>query len=223
MSVLERRKLIFAFIVNLAIVGLEIVGLILSVQRHGVKVFQFYTENSNYFALIVSAIFCIGAIVALIRKTRIRKWLHILRYVSTVCLTLTLIIVLIVLIPLYPDTFAYMLFGNSNLYQHLLCPVFSLISFILLEKHESLPKKAIFYALIPTIIYGVACIILNLFKVITGPYPFLYLYAIPWYISAPSLLGILLSAVLIAFGLYALHNGRKSYVEQDIAYQNAKS
>ena len=205
-QLLIRRKIIIALFANMAILGMEIAGLVLSVQRHGIDVFQYYTENSNYFTLIASATFCVVAIISLIKKRPIALWVHTLRYISTVCLTITLVIVLFVLIPLYPSTLAHMLFQNSNLFQHLLCPTFSIVSFLYLENWQRLPTKHIYFALLPTMLYGVICLVLNFLRIITGPYPFFYIYVLPWYYSAPSLVGILLVSYFIAFILIAVRN-----------------
>ena len=203
MKIKLSKQLTIAFVFNLIIVGLEIIGLVLSVNRHGIKVFCFYTENSNYFALIVSFVFCISY---LFNKTTIKTWLIAIRFISTVCLTITLIIVLCVLVPMYPSNFVLWMFKTSNLYQHLLCPVLSIVSFLWFEPKIRLKKNIIIFALIPTIIYGCACIILNLLKIITGPYPFFYVYALPWYVTVCSLFGVLTIAILITIIIFYVHN-----------------
>lgn len=195
-----------ALVINLIIIVLEIVGVVLSVRRHGVKVFHFYTENSNYFALLVSFVFCVHCIVALLRKTRIKKWILLLRYVSTVCLVITLIIVLLVLIPMFPSTATFMLWRDSNLYQHTLCPLLSVTSFFVFERQDKLPKYALFIGMLPTIFYGVVCIILNILKVMMGPYPFFYVYVLPWYITLSSILVVFLVAIMIVCIIYFLYN-----------------
>ena len=206
----SNKKLIIALALNIIIVGLEIVGVVFSVQKYGIGVFKFYTENSNYFALIVSTLFCVNAIIALRNKSMISRFAHNLRFVSTVCLTVTLLVVLLVLIPMYPNTFINMMFLNSNLYQHLLCPVLSIISFVFFENQQKLQKNSIFYAIIPTLVYGTVCIVLNLFRIITGPYPFFYVYEVPWYFSTFMSIGIFLGAILVAYIIYAVHNRGKN-------------
>ena len=63
---ITKKKLVMAFVFNFLIFVLEVVGLVLSIQRHGMNVFCYYTENSNYFAGIVSAVFCV--VVLLIKR-----------------------------------------------------------------------------------------------------------------------------------------------------------
>lgn len=202
------NRTIIALTVNLLIVALEIAGLILSVQKYGLGVFQFYTENSNYFALIVSTIFCMGCIVSLIKSTPIPNWIHTLRYISTACLTLTFVVISFVLSPLYPVKFVDWLFKGSGLYQHLLCPIISFVSFVFIENTLRLSKKTIWIALAPTICYGVVCIVLNILKLMTGPYPFFYVYELPLYISIPSLIGMILLSFSISLILYKVNNNK---------------
>lgn len=213
-----KRKLIVDLVLNILIVGLEVVGLVLSVRRHGIKVFQFYTENSNYFALIVSVIFCIVGIIALIRNRKVSYWIFVLRYIATVCLTLTLIIVLFVLIPMYPDTVNFILFYDSNLYQHLICPILSIFSFLFFEKEYVLSKKSIVLGVIPTVVYGVICVILNVFNIIIGPYPFFFVHLIPWYYLILWYIGLLLLCViLIAIILYTFHSRRRKKLKRGVS------
>lgn len=206
------RRLIWAFVFNLTIFILEIIGLVLSVEKHGLRVFKYYTENSNYFALIVSAIFCISCVNSIKNNAKIPDWVFKLRYISTLCLTITFVIVTLVLVPMFPNSFYYMWFESSSLYQHLLCPVISIISFLLFENSIILNRKTIFFALIPTILYGVISIILNLLKLMAGPYPFFYVYDIPWFVCVFSLTAIVLGSALIAFVIYKIYNyGYKNF------------
>lgn len=205
-SYISKRKLIFALISNFIIIVLEIIGVVLSIKRHSIYVFLFYTENTNYLALVISIIYCIGCLIALKNNTNIAKWIHILRYMVTMCLTLTFVIVICILIPFKPNFWLFMLFQDSNLYQHLLCPVISVISFLFFESQIKLNKKHIFYSLIPTIIYGVIFLVLNILKIIEGPYPFFYVYSMAWYSALLSLLGVATICFCIALLLYWIHN-----------------
>ena len=205
-KIINNKKIILAFVTNIIIVLLEIFGLILSVKRHGLKVFHYYTENSNYLTLIISLIFCINCIYSLISKKQINTTIIILRFISTTCLTITLLVVLFILIPMFPNTAIFMLFRDSNLYQHTLCPLISIISFLFFENDFKLNKKSIFLATLPTIVYGLIFITLNLFKVVIGPYPFFYVYEIPWYSSIMWLSIILFGSIIISIVLFAIYN-----------------
>ncbi len=205
----NKKKLIYALSVNLIIVILEIIALFLSIENHGSKVFQFYTEDSNYFSLIVSSIFCIYAFFSLKTGKDIPNWVHLLRYTSTVCLSLTFIVISFVLGPLYPDNFVYWMFIGSGLFHHTICPILSILSFVLFEKSQKLCKSSIALSLVPTLVYGVICIILNFMRVISGPYPFFFVYDFPWYALVFSLAGITLCTLTMSFIYYKINN-RKS-------------
>ena len=201
----NRTKFLISFILNLIIFSFEIIGLILSIRRRGVEVFLFYTEISNYFTLLISFIFIIFTIIS-INTNKIYPIIYYLRFVSCICLTITIIVVLFILIPMFPDTTTFLLFGDSNLYQHLLCPALSLISFLYFENHTILPRKMIFCGLMPTITYGVIMLILNLTKVIVGPYPFFYIYVISPLYSIGGILGIFIISLLTTLSIYFLYN-----------------
>jgi hypothetical protein len=204
-----KKKMFFSLIINGLIVILEIVGLYLSVGRLGIKVFQYYTENSNYLALVTSSVFILVVTISLIRGKLIPSWVYILRFVTTASLTITLVVVLLVLIPMMPEDTMFLLFGNSCLYQHTLCPILSILSFIFLENESKLSRKSILYALIPTIIYGVIFITLNILKIVEGPYPFFYFYYFPWYMSVSVIFGIFIGSMIIATLLYVSYNRKK--------------
>ena len=68
------------------------------------------------------------------------------------------------------------MFILGNMFEHhLLCPLLSLFSFMFLEDYK-LKLNNIKYPVIITTIYGFILILLNIFKVIDGPYPFLRVY-----------------------------------------------
>ena len=202
----SQKKLLIAFIINLCIVVFESIGLILSINKHGLLVFQFYTELCNYFALVASFLFCIYCIIATRKKSKLPTWIHVLRFVSSAGLFITIFVVLTVLIPIQPHTFVDMMFKGSNIFQHLLCPVLSIISFIFFESETKIATKHIFAIILPTVCYGLTCIILNILKVITGPYPFFYVYAIPWFFIVLALLGVLSIVLGLSFLVLWLRN-----------------
>ena len=97
------------------------------------------------------------------------------------------------------------------LYQHTLCPVLAAVSLFAWESAERLPRHEIRNALIPTLVYALVILLLNLCRVVEGPYPFLMVYAQPWYASVLWCAVILGIAALLAWGVLTLHNylGRK--------------
>ena len=92
-------------------------------------------------------------------------------------------------------------------YTHTLCPIVSIISFLYFERHIFKGWKAVWIALIHTILYAILAITLNIAKVWEGPYPFLMVYKNPvWQTIAYSIV-ILGGAVAISRG-YEVINRR---------------
>ena len=154
---------------NILIIIFEIIGCSMC-AKHGLSVLQYYTVLSNIFALITSSLY-----VAFYLKTKnnIPLALSFLRYASTVCLTLTFAVVLFFFVPL--AGFNVMVEG-VQIFHHLLCPVLSFISFVFFVIRNPLSKKHIFLSLLPTFTYAAVIIVLNILKVVEGPYPFLMVY-----------------------------------------------
>ena len=198
-SVNQKRQ-IAALTANLAIIILEILGFRISIQRSGISLFQYYTQDSNILALIAS-IFCAGYSIRSLRHGGVLPlWVKVLKYMAVSCLMVTLVVVLTILAPTTGENgFKVMFFHHSMLYHHLLCPVLALLSFIFLDTDPPLTRKHIRYALLPTLLYAVVVIILNVLKVLDGPYPFLRIYGQPAYMSALWCLLILGGAYLLAW------------------------
>lgn len=172
---------------------------------------RFYTQDSNLLALAACLICVVGQGIALKKKRyEMPLWIQTIKYIATCCLTLTLLVVLFVLIPMSGmQSFTMMMFHGSMLYHHFLCPVLAILSFLLLERTPKMQKKHTFYAMIPTGIYAVVTIILNILKVEEGPYSFLRVYEQPVYISIIWCVVILGGAYFFAWGIRKLQQFEK--------------
>ena len=69
------------------------------------------------------------------------RWLKRLKFISTSCLAMTFLTVVIILAPMYEDGNGWyiMLCTSSMLYHHLLNPLAAIFSFVLLERSPRLP------------------------------------------------------------------------------------
>lgn len=200
------HRLAGALCANALIVILEGISLVLSIVGQGLESFLFYTQDSNYLTMAISLLFCVYAAKELRGKGRLPRWLHTMRYISVSCLMLTFFVVIFVLMPAMGENALSMLLEGSMLYQHTLCPVLSLLSFLAFEIEDKLPKADMLKALVPTLVYALIAITLNIGRVIVGPYPFLMVYAQPWYASV--LWCIILPGIagLLAFIVWKAHN-----------------
>ena len=155
---------------NIAIIVFGIIGFKMN-MGYGTDTLRYYTVLSNLFALITSAVYVVWYIVS---KGKLPVFITYLRYTATVCLTLTFLVVTFVFVPM-SGNFKVLLEG-VNLYQHLLCPAISFVSFLFFENKERLAKRHVFLSLIPTFTYAAVILVLNILRVVVGPYPFLMVY-----------------------------------------------
>ena len=190
-----KKRIVFAILFNFVILCFEVFALIECIKLKGILTFTYYTTTSNFLALIVSLLFCIVAPICLIKNKTLPTWLSLFRFTSTVCLCITFIISLFIIVPLYPNLLNYMILQNPGIFQHLICPLLSLFSFLAFEKHSHLPQKALTIALIPTLSYGAINLVLNILKITAGPYPFFYLFVVPWYVPVLCITAIILISI----------------------------
>lgn len=164
----EKQITAIALALNIVIVILEIIGFALAVPSLKLNTLIFYTEDSNFLALISSVLFS----YYIISGKDMPDWLSILKYISTLSVTVTFFVVVFVLSWMTPDGLVNLLISESMLYHHTLCPILAIITFVFFEKYW-FGKKDIIKALYFTFIYAVIMIGLNILKIVDGPYPFL--------------------------------------------------
>lgn len=159
----------FGIILNLFIILFEIIGIVIYILNHSSMDLQYYTHDSNILALITSIIY----LCFVSRGKELPKWASLLKYTSTVALSITFLIVIFVLAPIDNFDYRFYLLDKSMLYFHLICPLLVVISFIFFEEHKISGFKDSIRALYYTFIYSIVLFILNIVKLIDGPYPFL--------------------------------------------------
>ena len=162
---------------NLLIIVLEVIGLFLSFGLLKGKIFLYYTQDSNILLLIASILYVINY------NKEEKRIISLLKYGGTLSVIVTFIVVIFVLGPTTDLTYKWLLLDSANLFYHTLCPIIALITFIFFDKVSIQGLKDNMYAMLFTIVYGIILVILNLIKVVDGPYPFLHLYTNPVYIS----------------------------------------
>ena len=156
-------------LINILIIILEITGFILLVKEEGFIDISYYTEDSNIILLFSSILI----LIYLIQDKELPSWLKSFRFLAVVSVTTTFIIVLTVLSWSTDQGLYHLLFFNHLLYLHTLCPLLAIMSFIFIEKYDDLN---VIHGIYFTIFYAVVLIILNILKIVDGPYPFLRVY-----------------------------------------------
>ena len=126
------------------------------------EMFKFFTVDSNLFMGIMSLVFTIEDIKILKnKKDEIDIKIYILKLMSTASVSLTFIVVFTYLGP-FSEYGILSMIMNSNLFFHLLTPIFSILTFVLFEKTDKIKFKHSIYGLIPMLIYAIYYIV-NLF------------------------------------------------------------
>lgn len=195
---MSKRKI--SILLNSLIVILETIGLIVTIKVNHRISYEYYTEDSNILALISSLLFVIFS------KGKIPKWLQMFKYMTTICLTVTFLVVIFILAPMYNFNYSYLLLHNSLLYQHLLCPILIIITFIFFDEIDELNFKDNLIGISLTVIYAIVLIVLNILELVSGPYPFLMvknqsvMMSIIWFVVILSLtyvIGLLLRKIYV--------------------------
>lgn len=198
-----RVRDILIIVANLVLIAAEVLGLRMSMIEDGMIDFRFYTELANAFSLITAIVYVATLLICIFKEKEMPKIVSLLKYASVISLAVTVIIVAVVLAPFYDNAFGPLLFSGSYFFYHTLAPLIALISFIFIEEHNIKGIKDNLIGMSPTILYGVVMTILNIAKVIQGPYPFLMVYkntlgmSIIWFVGIMG--GTFLLAELLEF------------------------
>ena len=118
------RKLASAAM-NFLIVYFETIAVPMSWAMGGTIMFTMYTELSNIFNGAVCLLVGLWQLGCIFTGRELPLWLKRLKFISTSCLAMTLLTVVIILAPMYEDGNGWyiMLFTGSMLYHHFLNPV----------------------------------------------------------------------------------------------------
>lgn len=168
--------LITALIINLLIVFLEVMILI-KVKRK-VDILKYYTYLQNFLTLIVSIVFSVFLIIALINKTDVNENIKGLRYSVTCGLVSTSLIYVLFISKNKDNVMNKNDFNNfnpnlANMLLHYIIPLLSLISFVVFERKIIL-ENSIWTVLcaVPSILYCIVYLLLTITHLWKEPYNF---------------------------------------------------
>jgi len=116
--------------------------------------FRYFTVDSNVLAGLVSLFYIIYMLTPAGKKSeRLPKAMYILKLAATTGVTLTMMVTVFFLAPRSATTY-WDLFMNSNLFMHLLTPLFCIITFVFFEAADK-PSFALSPAgVIPMVLYA---------------------------------------------------------------------
>jgi hypothetical protein len=171
------KKKIIVF--NLLFLICELVGLGIIALGGNKSLFEYYTVDSNLFALIITVVY----LYFVCANKKINKAIYLLRLMSLVSLMITFLVVLFILTFMVPLPFLFWGFYGSNLILHVICPLLLLCIYFKYDEKVKVNKLELIYNMVPTLIYAIILIILNIKGIVDGPYPFLRFNLQPLYQS----------------------------------------
>ena len=167
----------------LIILLLEIKGLSLTLPSRKWMALVFYTQLSN---MVTAA----SALMLLVLGQP--SWVTVGRYLSTCMLVMTFLVTTCVLIPMGGDP-KKLLWSGNRVYHHVLCPILSTISYIMIEQHAGMTW--IWLPVVLTFIYGMIMLYLNHIGKVDGPYPF---FRVRYQSVSATVLWVLILLVVVA-------------------------
>lgn len=124
-------------------------------ESHGLENLKYFTVDSNLLLGISSLILSIYEYLYLNKKIKeIPNKIYLLKYISTICVMITFLVVTCFFAPFYFKNNFYVLYLNNNLFYHLIVPILAFISYIFFEKNK-LNFKTTFTGIIPVILYSI--------------------------------------------------------------------
>ena len=177
MNKIEKKKLknkYLLILTNILLVVFTAIGLWLMFSRRsaaspseflakGFRNFKYFTTLSNVFCGLTAFSYLLALFFAKEEKTW--KILNALKIMSSAAVGVTFIVILGFLGPIYGYSRMY---RSSNLWFHLLIPIFAMIEFCFIKFDYSFRKT--FYAGIPVAVYGTIYLLNNVING-TGTYP----------------------------------------------------
>ncbi len=185
-----------AILCNSVMIIFTCVGLYMSIQES--DIFLHFTNDINILLLVSNIVY----ILTLLIKKDVAFIGLLLRYMATACLVLIFIATFYLASTIettYVEGLKFYLTNKSFLFFNLLNPIISVVSFTRFEGDRRLnKKKTIYLAMLPTLLYGIVLVILNLTNTVVGPYPFLMVNANTPLVSIICMIVILVLNYLIA-------------------------
>jgi hypothetical protein len=153
-------------------------GYVLSMVRKKVDILKYYTYLQNFLSMIVSVVSSVFIIIYLATDNTVPGFIRGLRYIATCGLLFASFMYIVFLSSnkenhFSSEDFNRLDYKKANLFLHYICPLVSLISFVIFE-NEIVATSSIWTALvaIPSCLYWVIYLVLTYAKIWEAPYNF---------------------------------------------------
>ena len=155
----RNNKILISLVINILVFLFVIIGTILvytikdsALVAKGFAILKYFTFQSNVFMGVVSLIIAIYQILILKgKKDKIPHILTIFNFVGVVAVSVTFLVVVTLLGPLYGYGLMY---GGANLFYHALLPLFAIGNYLFLEDND-FNFKWTFLGPVSVFLYGI--------------------------------------------------------------------
>ena len=127
-----------------------------SLSSRGWSAFKYYTVQSNVFCAITSLIMIFFTLIR--KNSEIPDWLYVLQLTGTTVVTVTFLVVVGFLGPVYGYQNMYL---RANLWFHLIVPVVGMIKMLLIRPKRYYPFSRTLWGILPTFLYGAVYSVIN--------------------------------------------------------------
>ena len=156
---LQRRRSLVALVGGLIVSFFTFAAVIMGIleaptaltpERGGTIVFHLFTVNSNLLSGVGAFLMLPYAVEGIQKKQfRVPKWIMVLQYSGTVCVTLTLIFAMVLILPINGKSAVI----GMNLWLHVVCPLMAIVLFCTTETDKVFVRRDTLIALLPFLCY----------------------------------------------------------------------
>jgi hypothetical protein len=151
-------------VLDVAIVVFVIFALILMMTAHtddslsarGWGALKYYTVQSNLLCALSSLVMLVFSLIK--KNSVIPDWLFIFQLVGTTVVTVTFLVVIGFLGPVYGYGFMYL---RANLWFHLIVPLLGMVKMLLITPRRAYPFSVTLWGILPTFLYGAVYSVIN--------------------------------------------------------------
>ncbi len=174
---MSKILLILAILLNISIIILE-TSIFIKVKNK-LNILKFYTFLQNFLALAISIVYCFYAVKQLLGHGNVPEIIKGSRYTATCGLAATMFVFAVFLAPRFKsgksqshtDLFGGLEPKKANLILHYICPIISIVSFLVCERGTVLTDSEwTGYAAIPSCTYWAIYILLTAAHLWQEPY-----------------------------------------------------
>lgn len=174
---MKKRNFILSTIFNAVLIVTELWGLSISLfnwypgnafpMPSAADNFRFYTFDSNVLLLVTSVLYLVVSVISYRKKKEIPGWVMIFKFVATVSVLTTFLVVVTMLLP---ASGIGMISWPYFLFAHVIDPVLALVSFAFFEVTPIIKKRKCFYVVSPLAVYTAVVSPLASLKIVKDPY-----------------------------------------------------